>query len=112
MFLCLVATTGHCPTMPRIPRQLNYQPFHRDLDGLMAFSAKRKPMFDAGLIFKTSVPQTDGRRTCHGWVALEISTWTFFGLGSTAKDEKVKYVAEKTKGKVEASERFQLKEKA
>ena len=69
-------------------------------------------MFDAGLIFKTSVPQTDGRRTCHGWVALEISTWTFFGLGSTAKDEKVKYVAEKTKGKVEASERFQLKEKA
>jgi hypothetical protein len=42
-----------------------------------------------------------GRRTCYGW-GPDIST-TLFGLGSKAKDKKVKYVAEKTKGKVQAS---------
>ena len=54
--------TGFCALWPHVataaqlcPGQLNYQPFHRDLDELMAFCKERKPKFDAGLIFETSV---------------------------------------------------------
>jgi hypothetical protein len=68
----------------------------------MAFCEERKPKFDAGLIFETSKWKTNLSRLGQpGWVP-EIST-TLFGLGSKAKDKKVKYVAEKTKGKVQAS---------
>jgi len=101
--------TGFCALWPHVataaqlcPGQLNYQPFHRDLDELMAFCKERKPKFDAGLIFETSKWKTNLSRLGQpGWVP-EIST-TLFGLGSKAKDKKVKYVAEKTKGKVQAS---------
>ena len=70
--------TGFCALWPHVataaqlcPGQLNYQPFHRDLDELMAFCKERKPKFDAGLIFETSViwarlgdePVTAGDRT-------------------------------------------------
>lgn len=58
--------TGFCALWPVATaaqrcRQLNYQPFHRDLDGLMAFCKERKPKFDAGLIFETSVIYWQGK---------------------------------------------------
>ena len=89
--------------------QLNFQPFKKDLPALMDFHRDRKPKFETGICNDLHGFCQFATDLC--WLSHPVNRLArlsealgqhFFRCELKSKDEKVKYVATETQGKVES----------